>query len=1367
MIDPYRSEDLDSDTEDTPPDVTVTRIGDVSFENETPPAAPVQPSRRFPVTVQSLAEQGFDVKEAPLIPSINPETGERIGGRAPPSVITVQKLLEQGYDLQNTMPTSEQYGAAATEAYRRALIEGGMSTAMIAGGMKAGTAIAPFTGPFAPFMPATGALIGLGTSLYGRSLLEEDFEARRPKEAELQPIYSGVRTATESLLSAPLAFAFPAASAQSGRFAQLIGQLGNFSRTNPHSYLAREALISAYSGIYGGTAVAALPPEQFPVGGPLAQFLAESAAGVLSPGKFIFDGFMVGQSGLDLKTERKVAELLQRVVATESEGGRGIRTANQIADELTAAIADLPIDPKTGRPIRLTPAQLIDYRPLTAFERLLAQRNAQFSGETKEMGERGLQIYASMLQALTESGNPDLVLKAIKAREIHLQNLFQMAFDQAAFVAAEKAQRLGRGGSRLNEQIADDLTADLNKVIRAAQDTSHALYKERTLAAFRLNKAGTRYIPIKVKASNLAETYLDLTAGLDPVSKGQRRGLVTDMRTLGFKDLRELGTSYRKNARTPEYVEYFNNNKTGPNPAMAGLEVPNLQADRLAKAAGEFREKARLAETQNDANSARIYHLLANAAIRDLETLDDPIFSEARSFSKVFHDVFTRTFAGKFDDVDGSGRLIIPAETLVRRTVAGGADAAYMRMREISDAARFSEKLVADSTAQDVVQAVYAQEARDIFERLRKTKAIDLNNPAQVSRAVFSVAERKAGASAVPLAEFIKRSGGIADVGGELAAQDITNRTLPGLVRRVENVGGRLIVPPEAGMDAVRQRVFEAGYFPQKQDYNEITDSEIIDALRQDLFVDRVWTGVVRDRLAPFIGNIESINELAAQGITRDMSAEDIAAQLLRADEQARAQGLPTFVPESTLDEFAKRRRPGVIDPSQIINSVLGSQQRLMRSLASETTELKDGRRLINLKKFDTFRERNRDLIEELGLAEEFSSIARAQQALEEVMDPASKANYTLRNQKIFADLIGADGKNEDPFGPVYDALRSNRPVGAIKDLLFEINSSTTATAAEKLQAREGLQSILMSYAFAKAKGFDTKTLPDGEVVSLFDPQAYRQALYDPLKGAGQKTFPTLMSLMVQEGLVTAEQAANMKKLLDASLQIEKRLRSGVVSGAENLPTVNMSAVEELALSQLSARFAGMITPGGPGALPFAANVRRVAQRVFKGMPSQQQMTMLLEVAKDPELTAQLLRKDLSNDEKRNLGRIVLGLLFSPTVAPGAVQRYVQAPTEEEREAERQELLQRRRDARGGTASEQLQTLDDVYNRLRGRPAPPAPATRGMPGMPSGAPPAGGPPAGGGAPPTTQSRMMLQQLFPFDPITGAAAVQAGMPPMVG
>jgi len=156
-------------------------------------------------------------------------------------------------------------------------------------------------------------------------------------------------------------------------------------------------------------------------------------------------------------------------------------------------------------------------------------------------------------------------------------------------------------------------------------------------------------------------------------------------------------------------------------------------------------------------------------------------------------------------------------------------------------------------------------------------------------------------------------------------------------------------------------------------------------------------------------------------------------------------------------------------------------------------------------------------------------------------------------------------------------------------------------------------------------------------------------------------------------------------------------------------------------------------------------------------MPHQKQMELLREAAKDPELTVQLLRKDLTPYEKRNLVMKLMGILFSPSIAPSAFQRYVQQPTPEEIEEDRR-YREERLKPKPSSAAQDLQNMQQVYEQQLPRPQPPAPATRGMPGR---APPAGGAPpagAGGGAPPTSQSRQMLQQLFPNDAVLGAAAL---------
>ena len=1335
------------------PDVTVTRIGNISFEGE--PSPPSEPPRSS-VSVEALRERGFDLTPAPLAPSIDPKTGQVIGRRPPPSVITVEKLLERGYQLERMMPTAEEYGEAAAAGFRRGTIEGVGTGAMIAGGIKAGTALAPFTGPVAPFMPVIGGVAGFGASMLGLGLAEDFLEEGRPEARELQPTYEGFRTFGGGMVSGPLiAYSLPTATAQSGRIGQLVSQMGNFARANPHMFAARDAVISAYSGLYGGLALATIPPDEFPVASPLVRLGAEMTAGFLSPGKIVFDGVMTGASGLTVKNERKVAEVLRKVIES---GGEDVQTT---ADNIAAALADLPIDPKTGQPVRLTTAQLINSRSLTAFERLLAQNNAQLSTQNREMGENGLRVYAEVIRRLKDSGDPNLVRQAIVLEEQHLQNMFDMALDQAVFLATQEAARLGLRGTKERVRIAETLEGPVNEVLDAARRTQFSLWTSAISNAFRLNNKGTKFVPIKVSGQDLTQTYLELVAGRTSPTKGALTdyAFITDgLRRLGL-NVKDASKAYRSGTKTLEYNEFFSKGRTGVSPALADVKIPEMRMDRLIQFAGELRERARAFKGAGQNELALNYNRMADAVLRDLDRADNPVYSEARAFTKAFHDAFSRTFAGKLDDVDSTGRLRFPLETLVQRTLGGGVDAAYMKMMEIRDAARFSEQLVANRLSHEVVTAAYAREAEAIRNSLLNVKDINPNDAAQVTRAVFSPEERRRGLSAVSLAEFIRRTGGIADVGGELAAQDITNKVLRGLVRRVNRVGGRVIVPPNAGMDAVRERVFDAGYFPGKQDYNQITDSEIIEALKQDLFGNKVWTVRVRDRLAPFLANIEAIDDWASQGITRDMSAQDIATRLFQLDESSRKQGLPTIVPESLLDKIAAERRPaGGINPEEILNTVLGAQQQMVRSLAAEATETVNGQRFINKAEFDKFVERNRDLINELALTEEFSNISTAQQAVDALLDPASKVNYTLRGQKIFADLLD----REDPFEAVFAAIKGKTPIRDTKELLRVINTSKL-TDAQKAQAREGLKSMLLDYAFHQAGGSQVTALPDGTTVSSFDPQKYRTALFEPLRESDRRVFPSLMSLMRQEGLITPAEFENYKKIITASLNIEKTLKRGVVSGAEELPTAEMNTLEELALTQLSARLASMVSPGGPGSLSFAQRMIRRSEQIFKRMPSQQQTALLREAAKDPALMEQLLRRDLSMQEKRNLARRLVSLLFSPTTAPIAVQRYIQTPTEEQLRQEQEEALrirreraQRRREQ--GSARDQLQEMDVRRILERNRPMPPAPTTRGVPGMPrpGSAPPAGGAPPTTGAP--SQSRLMMQQLFPNDAILGAAGV---------
>jgi hypothetical protein len=186
----------------------------------------------------------------------------------------------------------------------------------------------------------------------------------------------------------------------------------------------------------------------------------------------------------------------------------------------------------------------------------------------------------------------------------------------------------------------------------------------------------------------------------------------------------------------------------------------------------------------------------------------------------------------------------------------------------------------------------YLDSARQIWRQLRGARDIDLNDAAALSKVL--------GERPKSLSQFIRETGGIVDQGGELSARDITSRTSPGLVRRDTGVN-----PGAAGWDAVRERVFDAGYFPGKADYNEISDSELLDALAADVSGQRVWPSRVRERLYGVREARSYIEAMEQEGFSRDMTPEQIADRLRAMDDEMRAEVEQRIGPDlEAIDEY-------------------------------------------------------------------------------------------------------------------------------------------------------------------------------------------------------------------------------------------------------------------------------------------------------------------------------------------------------------------------------------------------------------------------------------------------------------------------------
>lgn len=187
--------------------------------------------------------------------------------------------------------------------------------------------------------------------------------------------------------------------------------------------------------------------------------------------------------------------------------------------------------------------------------------------------------------------------------------------------------------------------------------------------------------------------------------------------------------------------------------------------------------------------------------------------------------------------------------------------------------------------------SAYLEQARMIKDELNQYGAVDINKPATL--------KAQLGYTPDSLSQFIRKAGGIQEYAGELASRGITNKSLPGLVRKGELLGQADI---EGGVQArqvdyVKEAVFDAGYFPEKTDYNEITDSELFDAISNDLKGQKQYARGDWEKVQEVLERVGSLDEYGRYGITNNSSVEEIAQALREAESD-----VPFFLDEPPVD---------------------------------------------------------------------------------------------------------------------------------------------------------------------------------------------------------------------------------------------------------------------------------------------------------------------------------------------------------------------------------------------------------------------------------------------------------------------------------
>jgi hypothetical protein len=682
------------------------------------------------------------------------------GRRPVPAANAADQLKALNQISQTEFPTFGEKAEALGQGIRMGARESiPLSTGAMLG-LRAGTIAAPLLGPAAPLGPPLGfgaGLLGGMAVNYGLGkMFPEEYEEPALRE-DLVSVREGGRTFGTSIAFSPSIYFIPKFTGN--RVSRFISSMGEAARKSPYSFGTAEVI----AGMGAGTG-AFFAEEIFP-GQRGVRLGAEIAGGIFAPGRFVVDqvGNVVdwaknlrNSAGPSAKEGKAAARLYEILDGT----GQNIPLLIRRLEEFSPSGATPTAAQKTGN---IT---------LSALETSLARTNAEFSGQTVKQGEDSLMAYKLLVQKLREIGTPDALRKAAQVEQDAHTAMLNGRLAAADAAAAAKISKISKDTPAARREIGDLVKTETEIALRQARDMENELWnaglaqkapgKRVQLPSEKVPMQGpkaqaifekTRIWPMitlpgkvvikgaEIEPTNTSRAFLDATLNIaDVVYKNTTPKLVKDiLGTFGIDDVAVM--NYKLGRNTDEFLE------SGKVPERFVPKLNEMDVGEMVNYRSNLLALARDAAGKGDMGDARLYGLLAEGILKDLETIKSPAFDQARSFSKALNDVFTRTFASEAS-ITGPGAKTVagkermPAEILVSKAFGSNADVTAMRMSEIEDAVKFmrtqydeavdkfgkrSKQALALKPQADLadLSVVSIRDAQDRVYRLAAAKAID------------------------------------------------------------------------------------------------------------------------------------------------------------------------------------------------------------------------------------------------------------------------------------------------------------------------------------------------------------------------------------------------------------------------------------------------------------------------------------------------------------------------------------------------------------------------------------------------------------------------------------------------------------------
>lgn len=576
----------------------------------------------------------------------------------------------------------ERVGASTAEKVEtvgQSVTGGFVEAAPMVAGAVAGGKIGALGGPFAPItVPlgvAGGGLAGYVAGKEGRSILAETENplSGRPVtnqgpeslDPELRPFAFAGEVIGESIPFAGLPFYAAQSGFRAGAdgIGRFVNRIVDSAARAPVAVAQTEAAGISGAAFASGLSEAALP------GNEVARTGAEIAGGFFNPTRLI------------LKTSDSARNVTLKALSTVSDSARRTRAADTLktaleeAGENPQALADMLRESDLPG-MNLTSAQRTGSKTLAVIENTLVSDSKQLGAESQKAARDGLELIGNMIVALRGTGDPQALRAAANLRSKYFKTILSGRLSAAEARATETAANITQDTPEARQRISEAASEAVQTALDEARQAESELWAR---------------VPREVETSttNVADAYNSVRAQLLPEEP------------------------------LPNVVEGFVQRMGDQNNLTTSGELLRFRSRALAL--------AREAQAAQKFNDARIYGVMAEAALEDLAQIgagQGAAVDEARSFSRALNETFTRTFAGDAMATNKRGGARLPPEIMMQRALAAGKDAAALRMNELERATRFMTDL--DMGSDRAIAASQAMiDAQQRMLRLAASEAVD------------------------------------------------------------------------------------------------------------------------------------------------------------------------------------------------------------------------------------------------------------------------------------------------------------------------------------------------------------------------------------------------------------------------------------------------------------------------------------------------------------------------------------------------------------------------------------------------------------------------------------------------------------------